>query len=62
MAMIPAEDEATIDAMTAYGGLFVRTLAECCHTADHINYSRLRMAFPKLWKQYAKMARMARRP
>lgn len=40
-------------AMTAYGGSFVKALAEAIAHADADNYRKLKSAFPEYWERYA---------
>jgi hypothetical protein len=42
-------------AMKKYGGGFVTALAEALRHADHMNFPRLKAAFPDYWAQYEKM-------
>ena len=51
------EDLRIVEAMVAYGGGFVRALAYCFLVADETNIAKLRLAFPKEWKQYEEMPR-----
>ncbi len=54
------EDFKVVQAMTKYGGSFVKALAEAFHHADHHadhhNVIKLKYAFPEYWEQYKKMA------
>jgi len=49
-------DDATLEAMNAYGGSFVRTLARLYRVGDSINQARLRAAFPEYFSEYARLA------
>lgn len=44
------------DAMSTYGGSFVKSLAECCRRADHVNRAKLILTFGEYFRQYAEMA------
>ena len=44
---------ATIQAMHARGGMFVKALASAAAAADKNNYYRLKQAFPEIWENYA---------
>jgi hypothetical protein len=44
---------AMTEAMSEYGGSFVRNLANCFLTADKDNLERLYKAFPEYVKQYS---------
>jgi len=46
-------DVSILDAMTRYGGGFVKKLAAAAAAADGDNYRRLRLAFPELWVEYS---------
>jgi hypothetical protein len=50
------QEFAVVEAMTKYGGSFVKALAECFHRADPTNFNKLRATFPDYWEQYEKMA------
>lgn len=61
--MIPSTVAAEYDeamkvanAMTKYGGHFVRNLGEALMIADPINRARIREAFPEYWRNYLRMA------
>lgn len=47
-----SRDRYTIDAMKRYGGSFVKALAEAFERADHMNFEKLKSAFPEYWQQY----------
>ena len=50
------DDIVILDAMDAYGGSFVKSIALAARVADSENYNRLRSAFPDLWDRYATYA------
>lgn len=50
-------DFKTIEAMTVYGGSFVKRLAAAALVADSDNFARIKSAFPKLWNEYENMVR-----
>lgn len=54
-------DYKTLDAMELYGGSFASAIAVAAQRADHFNYTRLKKAFPDLWKEYAAMAEQLER-
>lgn len=45
-----------IEAMTRYGGGFIKHLALACKHADLTNLRRIKNAFPEEWTQYATFA------
>lgn len=48
------QDYYVVEAMTAYGGGFVKALAEAARRADPENLARIKAAFPELWQEYGK--------
>ena len=50
-------DYLILEAMTIYGGSFVKTLAWAAQRADSENYAKLKAAFPELWDSYAAFVR-----
>lgn len=44
-----------VEKMEQYGGSFVKALAQCFRTADHVNFVKLRLAFLEYWNQYVDM-------
>jgi len=48
----------TITAMSRFGGGFAASLANTFLKADSSNFLRLKNAFPELWEQYEKMAKI----
>jgi hypothetical protein len=54
-------EEKVVRAMSAYGGVFVRSLAVCFQHADVINFNKLRLAFDGYWADYKKLAERAER-
>ena len=48
--------QATLDAMSHYGGLFVQTLAELYGIADEHNAQILEKGFNEIFEQYKKIA------
>jgi len=53
------QDQKVIEAMHRYGGSFVKSIATAFDHADHVNYAKLKAAFPEYWKQYKAMAEKA---
>lgn len=51
------EDFKILEAMTIYGGTFVKTLAWAAQRADSENYAKLKAAFPEIWDSYAAFVR-----
>jgi hypothetical protein len=51
----------TREAMRVYGGSFVRALADAAECADPCNLAKLKAAFPEVWEQYRRMAKLPRR-
>lgn len=45
----------TLEAMTTYGGSFVKKLAECARMADDENLQKIKDTWPEYWKQYEGM-------
>lgn len=54
--MTPEALYATVQAMTRYGGSFVRQLAELVRLADDDNRARLLQAFPEYFERYRQRA------
>lgn len=52
-----ARDYWTIEAMTKYGGSFVKALAEAARHADPQNLGRIKIAWPEHWEEYEKTGR-----
>ena len=52
-----ARDYWTIEAMTKYGGSFVKALAEVARRADPQNLARIKTAWPEYWTEYEKTGR-----
>jgi len=52
-----ARDYWTIEAMTKYGGSFVKALAEAARRADPQNLARIKTAWPEYWAEYEKTGR-----
>ncbi len=50
-------DYLILEAMSVYGGSFVKALAVAARMADNENYSKLKAAFPELWDSYAAFVR-----
>lgn len=46
-----------IDTMEAYGGSFVKALAECFRRADRNNFAKLKYTFSNYWSEYEKIVR-----
>lgn len=55
--MNPTETQ-IVQAMTEYGGAFVKCLAETWRRADDGNAERIRLAFPEIWTTYTNLARL----
>ena len=50
-------DYLILEAMSVYGGSFVKALAVAARMADNENYAKLKAAFPDLWDSYAAFVR-----
>lgn len=50
----------TMKAMKAYGGGFVKALADAMAQADHVNLKKIRDAWPEYMAQYEAMGRKLR--
>jgi hypothetical protein len=46
------EERMTIQAMSKYGGSFVKCLANAALHADVVNLDKLKKAFPEYWAEY----------
>lgn len=58
--MVPTpstSDFAVTEAMLVYGGSFVRALGRAARCADPVNLTRIKVAFPDLWTEYADIAK-----
>lgn len=53
-------DDDILEAMTNYGGSFVRQLAKLFRLADDGNRRRLLATFPEYWDRYAELVRLRR--
>lgn len=51
-------DDQILDAMTRYGGSFVRTLADLYRRGDPENQAKLRATFADYWDDYTDTARL----
>ena len=51
-----AEKLLVANAMTKYGGGFVKSLGEALFHADTHNTIKIKNAWPEYWKQYAEMS------
>lgn len=51
------QDYKILEAMTIYGGSFVKSLAWAAQRADSENYAKLKAAFPDIWDSYAAFVR-----
>lgn len=49
------QDFWTLEAMTTYGGSFVKKLAECARHADDENLLKIKDTWPAYWAQYQLM-------
>lgn len=49
-----ARDYWTIQAMSKYGGSFVKALAEAARRADPANLAKIKKAWPEYWSEYEK--------
>jgi hypothetical protein len=47
-----SRDYWTIEAMSTFGGSFVKALAEAARRADSSNLARIKIAFPEYWSKY----------
>lgn len=50
-------DYLILEAMSVYGGSFVKAIAVAARMADSENYVKLKAAFPELWASYASFVR-----
>lgn len=51
------EDSMVVEAMSSYGGGFVKCLAEAARHADPVNLYKLKKAFSNYWKEYGEFAK-----
>lgn len=51
------QDYKILEAMSTYGGSFVKSLAWAAQRADSENYAKLKAAFPDIWDSYAAFVR-----
>ena len=49
-------DQATMQAMTEYGGGFVRALGQAALKADDENLRLIKITWPGYWERYTEMA------
>jgi hypothetical protein len=49
------------EAMQQYGGSFIKALGTALQLADNSNRIRIKKAWPELWTQYLKQARMKKK-
>lgn len=52
-----AHELAVVDAMSKFGGGFVKALAECFRRADSRNFARLKATFADYWTEYERWTR-----
>jgi len=52
-----ARDYWTIEAMSKYGGSFVKALAEMARHADRQNLTKIKMTWIEYWAEYEKTGR-----
>ncbi len=52
-----ARDYWTIEAMTKYGGSFVKALAEAARRADRQNLAKIKTTWVEYWAEYEKTGR-----
>lgn len=50
------ENYKIVELMERYGGSFVQALSVAFRRADIINFTRLKLAFPEIWKEYSKFS------
>ena len=50
------DDRAIVDAMTKFGGSFVKKLAELCRVADELNLATIKASFGMYWEHYERLA------
>jgi len=50
-------DYRILEAMSVYGGSFVKAIAVAARMADSENYVKLKAAFPDIWDSYAAFVR-----
>lgn len=51
------DDRAIVDAMTKFGGSFVKKLAELARMADELNLATIKASWPVYWEHYERMAK-----
>jgi len=51
------QDYEILEAMSTYGGSFVKSLAQTARFADSENYAKLKAAFPDIWDSYQDFVR-----
>ena len=50
-------DQATMQAMTEYGGSFVKALGQAAMKADDENLRLIKITWPGYWERYTEIAR-----
>ncbi|MDE2015942.1 MAG: hypothetical protein KGI72_05465 [Patescibacteria group bacterium] len=48
------EKDYVVEGMKAWGGSFIRRLADLILTADPINLNKIKMTWPEYWETYRK--------
>lgn len=61
MGMNKDNDYDILEAMSVYGGSFVKNIAAAARSADASNYAKLKAAFPEIWNQYEAFAKVMNR-
>jgi len=51
-----SDDVQVLEAMTTYGGCFIKKLAELASLADAENLAKLKHTYSNYWDEYRKMA------
>lgn len=51
------QEEKVIDAMSKYGGSFVKALAEAYRHADPYNRGKIRQTWSEYWETYTEMSK-----
>jgi len=52
---VSSEDWQVVEAMSVYGGNFVRCLAAAFKAADPTNFKKLKDAFAVVWQEYTEL-------
>ena len=49
-------DLKVVEMMEKFGGSFVKALAVAFLRSDHVNFQKLKEAFPEYWEEYERLA------